>query len=508
MTRTIKIFDTTLRDGEQSPGCSMNLTEKVEMARQLEKLGVDVIEAGFPASSTEDFLAVKQISKHIKSATIAALARALPEDIEAANEALEAANHPRIHIFIATSDIHMKHKLKKTPEEILETATKMVKYAKTFCDDIEFSAEDASRSNPEFLYKIFENVIEAGATVINIPDTVGYAAPEEFEKLIVGIKKNVPSIHKVQISVHCHNDLGLAAANSLAAIKAGVDQIECTVNGIGERAGNAALEEIVMNLHTREDVYDVRCNVKTQEIYKTSKLLSTITGVRVQPNKAIVGENAFAHESSIHQKGILANQLTYQIIAPEVIGLTANKMILGKHSGKDAFTKRLKELGYELEEKAINRVFEDFRRLADKKKSVTDRDISAMVLRKRVQIPEVYKLDRFVINSGNTITTTAFVRLLCKTGAVIEEVRSSYDGPIDAAYKAIDKLVGHKFTLENFSIDSVTGGADAQGEVNVKIKSHNKVYNGQGISVDIVEAGILAYIAAINNMLYDAEEQK
>ena len=508
MAKTIKIFDTTLRDGEQSPGCSMNLTEKVEMALQLEKLGVDVMEAGFAIASPGDFAAVKQIAKHIKHTTVASLARALPKDIEAASEALKGAKYPRIHTFIATSDIHMQYKLKKSSDEVLETAKEMVKYAKNFCEDVEFSAEDASRSNPKFLYRLFESVIDAGATVINIPDTVGYSSPEEFATLICGIKEHVTNIHKAQISVHCHNDLGLAVANSLAAIKIGVDQIECTVNGIGERAGNAALEEIVMNLYTRQDLYGANCNIRTKEIYRTSKLLSTITGVRVQPNKSIVGENAFAHESGIHQHGMLTNHQTYEIMMPDVIGLTENKMVLGKHSGRHAFEQRLKDMGYELDTKAINKAFEDFKSLADKKKVVTDRDISALILRKRVQIPETYKLDRFVINSGNTITATSFVRLLCKTGAVIEDVMASYDGPIDASYKAIDKLVGKKFTLEDFVINSVTEGTDAQGEVNVKIKNQNKVYNGHGVSVDIVEASILAYIAAINNMLHDLEEQK
>jgi 2-isopropylmalate synthase len=505
MANTIKIFDTTLRDGEQSPGCSMNLTEKLEMALQLERLGVDVMEAGFAIASPGDFQSVKQIAKNIKNATVASLARALPKDIDAAADALKGAVSPRIHTFIATSDIHMKYKLKKSPDEVFNTAIEMVKYAKKYCQDVEFSAEDASRSNPEFLYHIIEAVIKAGATVINIPDTVGYATPVEFGAFIRNIRENVSNIDLVDLSVHCHNDLGLGVANSLEAIRNGATQVECTINGIGERAGNAALEEIVMNLNTRADIYNASSKINTKEIYKTSKLLSSITGVRVQPNKAIVGENAFAHESGIHQHGMLEHKSTYEIMTPESIGLTENKMVLGKHSGRHAFVDRIVSMGYTLEQSAVDKAFEEFKALADKKKVVTDRDIETLVLRKTIQIPETYKLDRFVINAGNTITTTASVRLLCKTGAVLEDVTASYDGPIDASYKAIDKLVGRRFTLEDFVINAVTGGTDAQAEVNVKIKYKNNLYNGHGISMDIVEASILAYITAINSMLYDVE---
>ena len=508
MADFVKIFDTTLRDGEQSPGCSMNLTEKLEVARQLERLGVDIMEAGFAIASPGDFASVKSIAKNIKNSTVASLARALPKDIDAAAEAIKGAAFPRIHTFIATSDIHMQYKLKKSPEEVLEQAREMVKYAKKYCSDIEFSAEDASRSNPEFLYRVLEAVIQAGATTVNIPDTVGYATPEEMFNLIKGIKENVPSIGKADISVHCHNDLGLGVACSLAALRAGATQLECTINGIGERAGNAALEEIVMNIATRSDIYGVKTRINTKEIYRSSKLLTTITGVRVQPNKAIVGANAFAHESGIHQHGMLANKNTYEIMTPESIGLSENKLVLGKHSGRHAFEEKIRELGYELDEKALEKAFEQFKVLADKKKEVTDKDLIAIVCRKTIKVPEAYKLDRFVINSGNTITTTSSMRLLSKTGHVLEEVESSYDGPIDASYKAIDKLVGKKFILEDFVINSVTGGTDAQGEVNVKIRNNDKVYNGHGVSMDIVEASILAYISAINNMLYDQEERK
>lgn len=508
MTNFVRIFDTTLRDGEQSPGCSMNLKEKLEMANQLDKLGVDIMEAGFAIASPGDFASVKTIAKSIKNSSVASLARALTKDIDAAAEALKEAKFPRIHTFIATSDIHMAYKLKMTPEQVLEQAREMVKYAKKYCGDVEFSAEDASRSNPEFLYKVFEAVIQAGATTINVPDTVGYTSPEEFAALIRGIKQNVPSIDKAIISVHCHNDLGLAVANSLAAIGAGAMQIECTVNGIGERAGNAALEEVVMNLNTRKDLYGFETKIKTKEIYKTSKLLSSITGVRVQPNKAIVGENAFAHESGIHQHGMLANKETYEIMTPESIGLNENKLVLGKHSGRHAFEDKVVSMGYELDDNALTKAFEEFKVLADRKKEITDRDLEALVCRKVIQVPEYYKLDRFVINSGNTITTTSSMRLLTKTGHILEEVVSSYDGPIDASYKAIDRLVGKKFMLEDFVINAVTGGTDAQGEVNVKIKNKDRLYNGHGVSMDIVEASILAYISAINSMLYDQEENR
>lgn len=507
MGNRIKIFDTTLRDGEQSPGCSMNLTEKIEMALQLERLGVDIIEAGFAIASPGDFTAVKKIASTIKNIKVASLARALKNDIDIAAQALEYAKYPRIHTFIATSDIHMKYKLKKTEEEVLETAVEMVKYAKKYVEDVEFSAEDASRSNKEFLYKIFEAVINAGATVINVPDTVGYTSPWEYSELIKGIRENVCNIHKVDISVHCHNDLGMAITNSLAAAMAGATQIECTINGIGERAGNAALEEIVMNLNTRKDLYNMDCNINTKEIYRTSKLLTGITGVRVQPNKAIVGENAFAHESGIHQHGMLANSSTYEIMTPESIGIKKTTLILGKHSGRHAFEDKIKSMGYDLKEDKLNKAFEQFKILADKKKEINDNDIEALVVRGTIVIPETYKLDRFVVNSGNSITTTSSVRLIHKSGKILEAVMSSYDGPVDASYKAINQLVGEEFTLDNFSINALTGGTDAQGEVSVKINKNGKVYNGHGISLDIVDASILAYISAINSMIYDNESE-
>ncbi|WZL73184.1 2-isopropylmalate synthase [Clostridiaceae bacterium 35-E11] len=501
MGTQIKIFDTTLRDGEQSPGCSMNLQEKIHMAKQLELLKVDIIEAGFAIASEGDFVAVREVAKNVKDCTVASLARALPKDIDCAWEAVKHAAKPRIHTFIATSDIHMKHKLKATPEQVLERAVNMVKYAKQYCEDVEFSAEDATRSNPTFLAQIFEKVIEAGATVINIPDTVGYTTPDEYYKLITTIREKVSNIHKAEISVHCHNDLGMAVANTLAAARAGATQLECTVNGIGERAGNAALEEIVMALHTRKDVLDYYCNVQTQQIMRTSKLLSRITGVHVQPNKAIVGDNAFAHESGIHQHGVLNERSTYEIMTPESIGLSKNKMVLGKHSGRHAFEERLKTLGYTLNKEELDKAFIQFKALADKKKDVYDSDLEALITKDFNEIPKAYELQRFVINSGNTITATASI-VLKNHEKEIEEA-STGDGPVDAAFKAIEKILGIELTLEDYALHALTEGKDAQGNVVVKISREGKSYVGKGLSTDIVEASIRAYINAVNRMLYE-----
>jgi len=499
MAAVIKIFDTTLRDGEQSPGCSMNLQEKLEMARQLEKLQVDVIEAGFAIASPGDLLAVQAVAKEIRECQVASLARALTKDIDAAWEAVKEAASPRIHTFLATSDIHMQYKLRKSPEQVLEQAVEMVKYAKKYCPDVQFSAEDATRSNPEFLFRVIEAVINAGATVINIPDTVGYITPWEFTELLENIFAKVPNIDQVDVAVHCHNDLGLAVANSLAAVKAGVNQIECTINGIGERAGNAALEEIVMGLVVRRDFYNADTRIDTTQIYRTSRLLSSITGVAVQPNKAIVGANAFAHESGIHQHGVLANKSTYEIMTPAAIGLTENRMVLGKHSGRHAFEDRLFSLGYELSREELDTAFEQFKRLADKKKIVTDLDIEALVQQKTFTIPETYSLKRFVINSGNTITATATVHL--DTLDFPKEAVSTGDGPIDAAFRAIDQIVGIEFELDTFTINAVSEGKDAQGEVIVKIAKNGQLYTGRGLSTDIIESSIKAYLNAINKML-------
>lgn len=504
MANLVKIFDTTLRDGEQSPGCSMNLQEKIEIARQLERLKVDVIEAGFAVVSPGDFASVKAVAETVKDCVVASLSRAVKLDIDRSAEALKNAVAPRIHTFIATSDIHLQYKLKMTREQVLARTTEMVKYAKQFISDIEFSAEDASRSDPAYLYQVFEAAIAAGATVINVPDTVGYATPDEMYALIKGIRENVPNIDKAIISVHCHNDLGLGVANTLAAARAGATQLECTINGIGERAGNAALEEIIMALNTRRPVYNMEHRIDTTQIHRTSRLLSSITGVQVQPNKAIVGANAFAHEAGIHQHGVLAERTTYEIMTPESVGLGQNKMVLGKHSGRHAFEDRLKQLGYTLEKNELDAAFEKFKDLADKKKVVLDGDIEALVVQKNVEIPEVYHLERFVINSGNTITSTAIIRLTKKNGDVheFEEVATG-DGPIDAAFKAIDKIVGIVFTLDDYSLHSVTEGQDALGEATVKIRRDTELYTGKGLSTDVVESSLMAYVAAINKMLFD-----
>ena len=504
MSRQIYIFDTTLRDGEQSPGCSMNLQEKIEVAKQLERMKVDVIEAGFAISSPGDFQSVKSIADTIKDCTVASLSRALPQDIDRSWEAIKNAVSPRIHVFLATSPIHMKHKLRMSPDEVLERAKNMVAYAKKYCSDIEFSAEDATRSQPEFLYQVFEAVINAGATVINVPDTVGYTTPEEFYELIKNIKENVSNSDKAKIAVHCHNDLGMAVANTLAAARAGATQLECTINGIGERAGNAAVEEIVMAIKTRPYFYDMDLRLDTTQISRSSRLISSITGVSVQPNKAIVGANAFAHESGIHQHGVLAEKSTYEIITPESIGLAKNNMVLGKHSGRHAFEDRLKTLGYNLDKEELDETFNKFKVLADKKKVVQDADLEVLLQHKAVEVPEIYKLDRFVINTGNTITATASVRLVKQNGdnLVIEEV-STGDGPIDAAFKAIEKIAGVTFTLEDYTLRSVTEGQDAQGEAYVKIRSGARIYTGKGVSTDVFEASVLSYVNAINKMIHE-----
>ena len=511
MARQIKIFDTTLRDGEQSPGCSMNLQAKLDVAESLAALGVDIIEAGFAICSPGDFQSVQAISRRIRGVTIASLARATEKDIDAAWEAVRDAESPRIHTFIATSPIHMEYKLKKMPDQVFEQAVKMVSYARNLCGDIEFSLEDASRSDPAFMYRVIEGVINAGASTVNIPDTVGYAAPLEFADIIRGIKTNVPNIDKAIISVHCHNDLGLGVANSLAAAMAGADQIECTINGLGERAGNASLEEIVMNLHTRKEYYNMTTRVDTTQIYQTSRKVTKSTGVRCQPNKAIVGENAFAHEAGIHQHGVLANRATYEIMTPESIGLPHNKMVLGKHSGRHAFEERLQYLGYKVSEEKIGAIFEEFKILADKKKTVSDRDIEALVSGFASGVPETFKLDRFVVNSGNSITSTSVVRLITKDGSKVERVAIG-DGPVDASLNAVDKIIGGaEIKLEDFSlqiVDAIDTGADAQGESHVRVSREGRTWNGSGVSTDIVESVIKAYLVAVNTMTFELEQEK
>ncbi|HNR65261.1 MAG TPA: 2-isopropylmalate synthase [Atribacterota bacterium] len=500
MTDLIRIFDTTLRDGEQCPGASLNTQEKLEIARHLEKMRVDVIEAGFPISSPGDFEGVETIAKNIKGPIIAALCRAVEQDIKCAWDAIKLAQKPRIHTFIATSPIHMKLKLEKTPQEVLEQAVSAVRLAKSYCQDVEFSAEDASRSNPEFLYQIFTKTIEAGATVINIPDTVGYSQPEEFASLIKGIKANVPNINKVTMSVHCHNDLGLAVANSLESLKYGVRQIECTINGIGERAGNASLEEIVMALYTRKDFYQKYTNIDTGYIYPTSKLVSRLTGFVVQPNKAIVGKNAFAHEAGIHQAGVLKDASTYEIMRPQTIGLESNQLVLGKHSGRNAFKSRLAQLGYDLDKEKLDKSFEQFKVLADKKKEIYSEDLLALMSEVLVEeIADIYELSYFHISTGNNILPTATVKLI-REGNVFEDAACG-DGPVDAVFNAIDRITGVKVKLSDYNIRALTRGKDAQGEAVVEITDNGCSFIGKSASTDTLEASTKAYLKAINKML-------
>ncbi len=498
MERVI-IFDTTLRDGEQAPGASLNQREKLEIASALADLGVDVIEAGFPISSQGDLESVKQIAKLIKGPVICGLARAIKQDIDAANEAVRQARHPRIHVFLATSKIHMQYKLKKAEEEILRLAVEAVRYAKKYCSDIEFSPEDASRSERRFLFKVVEAVIKEGATVVNIPDTVGYTEPVEFGSLIKAIKENVSNINKAVISVHCHNDLGLAVANSLEAIKNGARQVECTINGIGERAGNASMEEIVMALRTRRDIFaDVDTGIKTAGIYKISRLVSKLTGFVVAPNKAIVGGNAFRHESGIHQDGILKERTTYEIIKPEDVGFTGLGIVLGKHSGRHALNERIKELGFNLTQEQLNKVNVRFKQLADKKKTVFDEDLISIMEDEIKLVKPLWKLDSFQITSGTKITPIATVNLKHRNKCL--SAKSSGDGPVDACFKAIDKITGIKGELRDYRIEAVTKGKDALGEVSLKLKAKDKVVTARGSSTDIIEASVRAYVNALNKI--------
>lgn len=496
MTRRIRMLDTTLRDGEQTPGVSLNLEEKLAIAKQLELLGVDTIEAGFAITSKGDFEAVKAVADNITKCTVTSLARAVEKDIDTAWEAVKGARKPGIHTFIATSDIHMKYKLRMSEEQVLEKTRTMVERAKSYTDYVEFSAEDASRSRREFLYKVYETAIEAGAVMLNVPDTVGYTTPEEFGKLIKDIKENVKDIEKVGISVHCHNDLGLAVANSLSAIQNGAELVECTINGLGERAGNAALEEIIMAMETRKDFFGFSHGINTTLISKTSNLVSTLTGVNVQPNKAIVGKNAFAHESGIHQHGILAEKTTYEIMTPESIGLKHNDMVLGKHSGRHAFEEKLKEMGYELSKEDLNDAFVKFKDLADKKKQVLSEDIEAILLDKMFRVEEFFQLESFQINSGNRMISTATMKLR-KGDAFITEAATG-DGPVDASLNAIERCMDFPMVLEDYKIKAVTGGKDAMGEVNVMVRKDDHRFAGHGVSTDIIEASIKAYLNAAN----------
>ncbi len=504
--KRIRIFDTTLRDGEQAAGINLNVDEKLEIARQLARLQVDVIEAGFAVVSPGDFQGIKMIAEKVKGPAICSLARAVPRDIEMAWEAVKAAERPYIHTFIGTSPIHMEYKLRKKPDEVVEMAVAAVKQAAKLCPEVEFSAEDATRSEWDFLCRIFGEVIKAGATVINIADTVGYSVPEEFGRLVRYVKENTPGIEKVLLSVHCHNDLGMAVANSLAAVRNGADQVECTINGLGERAGNAALEEVVMALRTRREYFQAEASgVVTEQIYRTSRLVSALTGTLVQNNKAVVGANAFAHESGIHQDGMLKNPLTYEIMTPQSIGLPSSRLVLGKHSGRHAFRERLEELGYHLEKEELEKAYERFIEVADKKKEITEKDLEALVRGELSQVEDVYSLEYFHVVSGNSTTPTATVRV--KNGSRVLQEAACGDGPVDALYHALERITGLGLTLKDYNIQAVTAGKDALGEVTVRVEYGGRTYGGRGVSTDVIEASARAYMNALNKIAQEEARQ-
>ena len=497
--RMIRIFDTTLRDGEQSPGASMNVEEKVMIAKQLARLNVDIIEAGFAYSSPGDFDAVKRIAQEVEGPTVCSLARARPEDIDRAWEALKGAPKARIHTFLSTSDIHLKHQFRMTREEALKRAVEMVQRARGYVEDVEFSPMDASRSDIGYLCEVLEAVIEAGAGTVNIPDTVGYATVQEFGGVIREIRRRVKNSDRAVISVHCHNDLGLAVANSLEAVSEGAGQVECTINGIGERAGNASLEEVVMGLRTRKDRYGADTRIRTEELSKTSRLVSKITGMVVQPNKAIVGANAFAHTSGIHQDGLLKEKSTYEIIQPESIGLV-QKLVMGKLSGRHAFRQRLEELGYRLSEHELNHAFERFKRLADQKKEVYEEDLEVIVSEEVAKISERFLLKRLYVESGTDKVPTATVELeidgksMTRTG--------TGDGPVDAVYRTIAAMTETKSRLLSYTVKGITGGTDAQGEVSVRLEEAGKTTTGHGADTDVIVASARAYLNALNRLAY------
>ncbi len=496
----VYIFDTTLRDGEQSPGCSMNTQEKVRMAEQLARLGVDLIEAGFPISSEGDFEAVRAIAERVKGPRIMGLSRAEFADIDRAAEALRPAGSWGIHTFIATSDIHLKYKLKKTREQVLDDAARAVERARKHTDWVEFSAEDATRSDPDYLCEVLKRAVGAGAHVLNIPDTVGYTTPWEFETLIARIKKEVVGTKDVMISVHCHNDLGLAVANSLSAVRAGARQVECTVNGIGERAGNASLEEIVMTLRTRGQTLPFHTDVVSEQIHPSSRLLTSITGISVQPNKAIVGANAFAHEAGIHQDGVLKQRLTYEIMTPESVGIPTNQLVLGKHSGRHAFRERLKDLGFELAPKELDDAFLRFKRLADLKKEVYDEDLERIVTEELVQVKSRFGLVHANVSSGTDIRPSATVTL--KIDGQPQTASAFGDGPVDAALNAIKQLTGFTGRVTAYVVKAISGGTDAQGDVNVTIEEDGRISRGHGVDPDIIVASARSYLDALNRLDY------
>ncbi len=493
------IFDTTLRDGEQSPGCSMTQPEKLRVARALAELGVDVIEAGFPAASRGDWESVNAVAREVEGAIICGLARCNPEDIDLAWRALRDAQRKRLHVFLATSAIHRQYKLNMAEEQILRSAVDGVKMARERCEDVEFSPEDASRTELDFLAQVVEAVIEAGATTVNIPDTVGYTVPDEFAELFRYLRKNVRGIEKIRLSVHCHDDLGMAVANSLTAVVAGARQVECTINGIGERAGNCSLEEVVMALKTREAFFNVKTNIQTTRLYPTSRLISNITGMPIPRNKAVVGENAFAHEAGIHQHGMLKHHSTYEIMRPQDVGLSRSHLVLGKHSGRHAFRDRVKELGFELDDAEFNRVFEEFKALADKKKELFDGDIEALVLRAENTASGPWSLVELKTVADSKSPAEAVVRLQHTDGTVVERT-STGDGPVDAAFKAIELATGLNVALRKFEVRGVTEGEDAQGETVVYVEYNRRNYRGSSVSTNIVEASTRAFLEVINRI--------
>ncbi len=500
------IFDTTLRDGEQSPGCSMNLDEKLHLARQLERLGVDIIEAGFPVASEGDFASVRQIAREIRGAQVAGLARANLKDIDRAWEAIKDAARPRIHTFISSSDIHLKYQLRKTRAEVLKEACAAVEHACRYTENVEFSPMDATRSDHDYLCEMVEAVIACGAKTVNIPDTVGYAIPDEFGALIAYLFAKVKNISQAVIAVHCHNDLGLAVANSLAALRNGARQVECTINGIGERAGNAAMEEVVMAIATRKDLFGLYTGIKTENIYQTSRLLTQITGVRVQPNKAIVGANAFAHESGIHQDGLIKEKLTYEIMTPQSVGMPDSHIVLGKHSGRHAVTKHLKQLGYDVSEDELNRVFVRFKELADVKKEIFDEDLETILYEEVLRIEEKYKLVYLNVVSGNVAVPTATMQLEIDN-ELVQDAGFGV-GPVDATFDAIKKITKTGYDLMKFAVNAVTGGTDAQGEATVQLKYNNRAVAGHGAHPDILVASAKAYINALNRIVWLMKDEQ
>ncbi len=499
----IIVFDTTLRDGEQSPGASLGVAEKLAIAHQLARLKVDAIEAGFPISSQAQFEGVQQIAENVRGPKIVALSRCIDKDIDAAGAALARAERRCIHTFVATSKIHLEKKFRKSEEEVLAMAVAGVQRARRFCDDVEFSPEDSARTGREFLFRVVEAAIKAGATVINIPDTVGYATPDHFGELIKEIRNRVPNIDKAILSVHCHNDLGLAVANTLSAVRNGAQQVEVTINGVGERAGNASLEEVVMALKIRQDLYAKQTGIETKEIMRTSRMVSSMMGIPVQPNKAIVGANAFAHESGIHQDAVIKDAGTYEIMTPTEVGLDSNRIVLGRHSGRHGLQNRLAELGYVLNAVELDHVYERFLEIADRKKEVYDEDLIALVSGEAMDVTEFYQLDYFHILSGNSLIPTATVAL--RKGETTVKEASVGDGPVDAAYQAIDKIVRTPATLMDYSLRAVTGGQDAVGNVVVRLKHNDEIYLGRGVSTDVIEASIRAYLHALNRILSAAK---